>query len=147
MNKPDINLSHFISAHQDNFDQALSEIRSGIKTSHWMWYIFPQWKGLGRSSTAAYYAIKSKEEAIAFFNHEYLGKNLKQITQAFLDIEGKSAHQILGAPDDLKMKSCMSLFHLIQNETDLFKKVLDKYYDGKVSYRTKELLEKETRND
>jgi uncharacterized protein (DUF1810 family) len=104
-----------------------------------MWYVFPQYKGLGRSETSKKYSIKSKE-AIKYFGHEILGKRLLEITKAFFYIDGKSAYDILGSPDNFKLKSCMTLFHIVQDETDIFKKVLDKFYDGKLSHRTKELL-------
>ena len=108
--------------------------------THWMWFIFPQYSGLGRSSTSVYYSIKSKEEAIAYWKHPQLKSRLVEITEAILSVENKTAYEILGAPDDVKLKSSMTLFHLIQDETELFQKVLDKYFDGKISGRTNDLL-------
>jgi len=105
-----------------------------------MWYIFPQYKGLGRSDTSKLYAIKIREVAVQYFKDDLLGKRLKQITEALLLFEGRTANETMSAPDDVKLKSCLLLFHLVQNETDLFKKVLDKYIEGKISHRTKKFL-------
>ena len=137
------NLERFIQAQSTNYDIALNEIKNGRKSSHWMWYIFPQFKGLGRSETSKHYAIINKEEAISYYNHSILGNRLKEITLKFLTIENKSANEILGSPDHYKMKSCMSLFHLIQNDTDIFFKVLEKHYQGKICESTKKKLELE----
>ena len=106
-----------------------------------MWNIFPQFKDLGKSETSKYYAIKSKEEALSYYNHPILGNRLQEITLAFLAIENKSANEILGSPDCYKMKSCMTLFHLIQNDTDLFFKALEKYYGGELCSSTKNHFE------
>lgn len=122
------NLKRFLEAQSDDYEIALNEIKSGQKRSHWMWYIFPQFKGLGRSSTTVYYAIKSKEEARAYLAHPILGSRLMEVTKAFLELESKTAREILGSPDDLKMKSSMTLFDLIQGERGLFDAVLNKYY-------------------
>lgn len=136
------NLERFLKAQDSNntFSGALAEIKLGRKMTHWMWFIFPQYSGLGSSSTSVYYSIKSKEEAIAYWKHPQLKSRLVEITEAILRVENRTAHEILGGPDDLKLKSSMTLFHLIQDEKDLFQKVLDKYFDGKISYRTKELI-------
>ncbi len=134
------NLQRFKDAQEHSYDRALQEIKNGRKTSHWMWYIFPQFKGLGRSETSKKYAIKSKEEAVAYFEDETLRERLLEITKAFLANNDKSAHSILGSPDDVKMKSCMTLFDLVQSETDIFQQVLDKFYEGKQSYRTRKML-------
>ena len=106
-------LHRFISAQENSYSNALKEIKNGRKTSHWMWFIFPQYKELGKSETAKKYAIKSKEEAIAYFNHDVLGKRLVEISQAFLQLEGKTANEIMGRPDDFKLKSSMTLFDLV----------------------------------
>jgi len=95
-----------------------------------MWYIFPQYKGLGRSITSMEYAIKSQEEANIYMNHPILGARLIEITKVFLSIENKTAYEVLGGPDDLKIKSSMTLFDTIQNENDLFDSVLEKYFEG-----------------
>lgn len=133
-------LKRFIDAQNYSYDSALKEIQNGRKVSHWMWYIFPQFKGLGRSATSQKYWIKNKEEAIAYLNHEVLGKRLVEITEVILVIEGKSAYEIFGRPDDRKLRSCMSLFALIQTENELFQRVLHQYYDGKGCRRTERFL-------
>ena len=138
--KDKYNLKRFLDAQVSTYETALREIKNGKKESHWMWFIFPQFKGLGRSETTKKYAIKSKEEAIAYLKHPVLGKRLIEITNVVLNINNRSAYEIFGGPDDLKLKSCMSLFSLIQDENDLFQKVLKKYFDGKISWTTKKLL-------
>jgi uncharacterized protein (DUF1810 family) len=136
-------LQRFINAQQSTYEKALSEIKKGQKNSHWMWYIFPQFKGLGRSEISKLYSIESRDEAISYYNHEILGFRLKEITEKLLLVENKSAIEILGSPDHYKMKSSMTLFHLIQNESDLFVKVLEKYYDGNLCSTTKKQLTEE----
>lgn len=130
------NLNRFITAQSSSYEFALSEIRSGNKQSHWMWYIFPQLKGLGRSYNSDFYGISCREEAAAYLKHEIMGRRLIEISEVLLQVEGKSARQIFGQTDALKLKSCMTLFDAVQNETDVFSKVLDKYYQGKKSVRT-----------
>ena len=124
------NLNRFIEAHSNTYKTALFEIKKEKKTSHWMWYIFPQYHGLGKSNMSVKYAINSKEEAKTYLNHTILGKRLKEITETFFSIENKSAYDILGGPDDMKIKSSMTLFDSIQDETDLFATVLKKYFNG-----------------
>src|SRR5690554_7959235 len=102
------NLERFIKAQTTSYEIALREIQNGKKSNHWMWYIFPQIKDLGRSSDSKYYAINNKEEAISYHNHPILGTRLREISTAFLSIEGRSALEILGSPDHYKMKSCMT---------------------------------------
>ena len=124
------NLKRFVSAQANTYPRALGEIKRGKKTSHWMWFIFPQYRGLGQSPTSIKYAINSKEEAREYFKHPILGPRLLEITQAFLSLGNKSAHEVLGSPDDLKLRSSMTLFDAVQEESGLFKAVLEKYYDG-----------------
>ena len=124
------NLKRFLDAQSNTYERALTEIKNGRKQSHWMWYIFPQYKGLGRSSTSIKYAIKNQDEANNFLNHPILGTRLIEITKAFLSIENKTAYEVLGGPDDLKIKSSMTLFDTIQDENDLFDSVLEKYFEG-----------------
>ena len=124
------NLNRFIDSQENIYESALNEIKRGKKTSHWMWYIFPQYKGLGYSSTTQKYAITCFEEASMYFHHPILGRRLIEITNAFLKIENKSAYEILGDPDYLKMKSCMTLFNSIQTESQVFSEVISKYYLG-----------------
>ena len=135
------NLQRFIDAQSNSYDIALSEIKNGKKQSHWMWYIFPQVDGLGKSETSKKYAIKSKGEAIKYLEHPILGNRLLEITNELLAIENKSASNIFGFPDDLKLKSCMTLFVLIQEENPVFQNVLNKYFKGKISWKTKQIFE------
>ena len=130
------NLNRFIDAQENIYESALNEIKRGNKSSHWMWYVFPQYKGLGYSSTSQKYAITCIEEASMYFNHPILGRRLIEITNAFLNIENKSAYEILGDPDYLKMKSCMTLFNSIQSGSEVFFKVINKYYLGSECPRT-----------
>ena len=130
------NLNRFIDAQENIYESALNEIKRGNKSSHWMWYVFPQYKGLGYSSTSRKYAITCIEEASMYFNHPILGRRLIEITNAFLNIENKSAYEILGDPDYLKMKSCMTLFNSIQDGSEVFSKVINKYYLGSECPRT-----------
>ena len=130
------NLNRFIDAQENIYESALNEIKRGNKSSHWMWYVFPQYKGLGYSSTSQKYAITCIEEASMYFNHPILGRRLIEITNAFLNIENKSAYEILGDPDYLKMKSCMTLFNSIQDGSEVFSKVINKYYLGSECPRT-----------
>ena len=135
------NLSRFVKAQQYDYDQALREIQSGRKRSHWMWYIFPQIQGLGFSSTAQYYAIRDLQEAKDYLAHPVLGPRLREISSALLSLEGLSAHEIFGFPDDLKLRSSMTLFRLADLEDDLFEKVLEKYYDGIPDSRTVDIVQ------
>lgn len=123
-------LKKFVTAQQRDYDTALSEIRSGRKRSHWMWYIFPQIQGLGFSSTAQFYGIRDLEEAKDFLEHPYLGKNLIEISSALLDLYGSNPTAVMGYPDDLKLCSCMTLFEAADPTIEVFGKVLDKYYNG-----------------
>jgi uncharacterized protein (DUF1810 family) len=134
-------LGRFIRAQESIFDQALAEIRAGDKESHWMWLIFPQIDGLGFSSTAKHYAIKSLEEARQYLSHPILGARLRECTQAVFAVEGRSAHDIFGSPDDMKLKSCMTLFESIDGQDSVFGQVLDKYYQGQRDKRTQDILE------
>jgi len=135
-------LDRFISAQENQYHQALSEIKNGQKESHWMWFVFPQIDGLGFSSMTVKYSIKNRDEAIAYLHHDVLGPRLREITEALLEVKGKSALEIMGSPDYLKLKSCMTLFALVSNENSLFQRVLDKYFGGKLDERTIDLLEK-----
>lgn len=129
-------LNRFIVAQLSSYSRALEEIKSGRKSSHWMWYIFPQIHGLGYSSTTVKFSIKSKEEAMSYLNHPVLGNRLIEITTAFCDLENKTAQEVFGSPDYLKLKSSMTLFDAIQTETTLFDSVLEKYFQGSKCIRT-----------
>jgi uncharacterized protein (DUF1810 family) len=133
-------LNRFVQAQEEVYPQALSEIKRGQKRSHWMWFIFPQIDGLGSSSTAKFYAIKSKDEAKAYLNHPLLGKRLLECSEVLSRIEGKSAEEIFGYPDDLKLRSCMTLFACVSEPDSIFSRVLDQYYGSQPDARTRELL-------
>jgi uncharacterized protein (DUF1810 family) len=135
-----INLDRFITAQENDYDRALSEIVNGKKVSHWMWYIFPQFHGLGLSSTSVFYAINSREEAIAYLNHDVLSARLIEISKALLLHKNKTATEFFGRPDDMKLKSCMTLFSLVTENDSVFHQVLQLYFDGKIDLRTKELI-------
>lgn len=132
-------LSRFLKAQEHDYARALSEIRSGRKRSHWMWYIFPQIHGLGVTPTSQYYAIRSLQEAKDFLADPYLGGNLIKITSALLDLDTNNASAVFGFPDDLKLRSSMTLFAQV-SDFDVFQKVLDKYFDGKPDDRTLSIL-------
>lgn len=136
----DFNLERFIDAQRNDYPTALSEIKQGKKRSHWMWYIFPQAMGLGYTSASVSFAIKNLEEATAYLHHEVLGKRLIGISNALLDLEANEAQKIFGSPDNLKLRSSMTLFSLVQGADEVFQKVLDKFFDGKKDERTLELL-------
>lgn len=135
-------LTKYKYAHQQNYEIALSEIRNGRKSSHWMWYIFPQLKGLGRSTTSEYYGIQNLDEAKEFLADDYLGDHLVEISYALLRIDCNDAKTVFGRPDDMKLKSSMTLFSLAASDEDVFKKVLDKFFGGKVDYKTMKILER-----
>ena len=134
-------LKRFTSAQEQVYDRVLAELRNGNKRSHWMWYIFPQLDRLAYSTTSKYYAIKSKEEAIAYLNHPVLGTRLIECTEAVLAVEGKTVSQIFGYPDDLKLKSSMTLFSEVTTDP-IFNHVLDKYFQDERDEKTLQLLNK-----
>lgn len=134
-----MSLERFLSAQEHDYEIALSEIRNGRKQSHWMWYIFPQIQGLGYSSMARFYAIKDREEAVTYLNHPVLGKRLVEITEALLNLRENDARKVMGYPDDLKLKSSMTLFYVVSGRA-VFKQVLDKYYFGELDEKTVSLL-------
>ena len=135
-------LERFYKAQEYDYETALSEIRNGRKESHWMWYIFPQIAGLGRSTTAEYYAIKSKEEAKAYIEDPVLGKRLIEISQALLQVSSDDAEMVMGWPDNLKLRSCMTLFAEVAPEQPVFRNVLEKFYDGEMDGKTLDILKK-----
>jgi uncharacterized protein (DUF1810 family) len=134
------NLSRFVQAQQDDYEQALSEIQSGRKRSHWMWYIFPQLDGLGQSATSRRYSIKSIAEADAFLNHPILGARLLECCEAVIAVEGRSALEIFGSPDEMKLKSCATLFAQVAPPGSVFVRLLGKYFHGERDDRTLRLL-------
>lgn len=134
-------LTRFVVAQAHNYEEALAEIAAGRKRSHWMWYVFPQIDGLACSSTAEHYAIKSVEEARAYLAHPLLGRRLLECAEALLRVQGRSAAEIFGFPDDLKLRSCATLFAAVSPETAVFQRVLDRYYGGAPDDRTLALLD------
>jgi uncharacterized protein (DUF1810 family) len=133
-------LNRFVRAQKDDYEQALSEIKNGRKRSHWIWYIFPQFDGLGFSSTSKHYAIKSLDEAKAYVAHPVLGPRLLACSEAAVAIDGRSATAIFGSPDDMKLKSCATLFACVSPPGSVFHQLLAKYYQGNVDTKTLGLL-------
>ena len=135
------NLSRFTSAQERIYDRVMAELKSGQKRSHWMWYIFPQLDGLAQSTTSKYYAIKSREEALAYLNHPVLGSRLLECANTVIDLKGKTVLEIFGYPDDLKLKSSMTLFSDVASDS-VFVRVLDKYFQSERDTKTLQLLER-----
>jgi len=133
-------LERFVRAQERDFARALAEIKAGRKTSHWMWYIFPQLDGLGFSATARRYAIKSLDEAKAYLAHPILGPRLVECAEAVLAVNNRSAEEIFGWPDVLKLRSSATLFACAAPAGSVFERILAKYYDGVGDARTLELL-------
>lgn len=140
MNTDPYILNRFLEAQAECIEQVEEELGVGQKQSHWMWFIFPQLKGLGHSAMANLYGISSRQEAEAFLNHPILGGRLRHCTSLVLSINGKSAEQIFGSPDDLKFRSCMTLFQSVDSESSLFLNALKKYFGGKPDPLTIERL-------
>ena len=119
-------LERFVNAQEPTYEQVSTELRAGRKTSHWMWFIFPQLRDLGQSPTAKLYGIASREEAAAYLQHPVLGPRLKECVGLVLAVNGRNAHAIFGSPDDLKFRSSMSLFAAVAPEEPMFKEALEK---------------------
>ena len=136
------NLQRFVQAQEPIYKLVVSELREGGKRSHWMWFIFPQLAGLGHSSTAQHFAIQSLEEAQAYLAHPTLGPRLIECAQALLNHEEKSATQILGTPDDLKLRSSATLFAQLTPPNSPFSQLLKKYYNNQPDPRTLQLLQR-----
>jgi len=134
------NIERFLIAQQTYYRAALQEIKSGRKRSCWMWFIFPQIAGLGHSETARYYAIKDMDEAKTYMENYTLSSNLVEISQALLEIDSNDATAVMGRPDDLKLKSSMTLFAVAKPECEVFQKVLDKFFHGERDQSTIEIL-------
>ena len=134
------NLQRFLEAQGHVYDSVLDELRAGRKSSHWMWYIFPQIKGLGHSGMAQTFAFASLEEAKAYLQHPALGPRLRECTQLVLNVNGRSAEQIFGYPDNLKLRSCLTLFMTATTENKVFKDALLKYFEGKPDELTLDIL-------
>ena len=133
-------LSRFEQAQTNQYQTALSEIRAGHKRSHWIWFIFPQVDGLGFSPTSRCYAIKSIAEAKAYLQHPVLGPRLVECCQAAIDVNGRSAFEIFGAPDDMKLRSCATLFAHVSAPGSVFETLLNKFFDGERDQATLQLI-------
>lgn len=129
-------LGRFVAAQAPVYDQVLEELRGGRKRSHWMWFVFPQLQGLGASAMAQRYGIASLDEARAYLAHPVLGPRLRECCELMLAVPQKSAHDILGSPDDLKFRSCLTLFALAAPGEPLFRDGLDRFYAGQPDSRT-----------
>jgi uncharacterized protein (DUF1810 family) len=138
-----MSLQRFIDAQKTDYEIALSEIKSGRKHSHWMWYIFPQIHGLGFSETSKFYALKSVDEAKEYLSHPVLGKRLIEISKALLDLPSVNAHSIFGSPDDVKLKSSMTLFASLPNADPVFQSVLEKFFYGGKDDKTLKIINEE----
>ncbi|RYE90564.1 MAG: DUF1810 domain-containing protein [Cytophagaceae bacterium] len=133
-------LQRFLDAQRADYATAYAEITAGRKRSHWMWYIFPQIRGLGFSETARYYGITGAAEAAAYLQHPVLGSRLVEISQALLALPGSNATSIMGSPDDLKLRSSMTLFAVVPDTEPVFQAVLDKFFGGVKDAKTLQLL-------
>ena len=133
-------LDRFVQAQEGDYERALSEVRAGRKRSHWMWYVFPQFEGLGFSSMSQTYSIKSVAEAEAYLRHPILGPRLTECCEAALGIAGRSATDIFGSPDDMKLRSCVTLFARVSPPGSVFERVLAGYFGGVPDERTLQLL-------
>lgn len=140
INHMDVQLKRFLDAQQRDYATALAEIKAGRKRSHWMWYIFPQIDGLGYSEMAKRYAIKDRAEAIAYLAHPVLGRGLTEISEALLASGQTNATLVMGSPDDLKLRSCMTLFALLPGASPVFEAVLKQFFDGEKDPATLQLL-------
>ena len=133
-------LNRFIQAQRDTYENAFQEVRTGRKVSHWMWFIFPQIRGLGHSEMAKKYAIEDLKEAERYLKHPILGSRLVAISKVLTELIGKTAHEIFGSPDDLKLRSCMTLFSSVNNRDGVFQQVSNQYFDGKSDENTLRLI-------
>ena len=134
------NLERFVQAQASVYPAVLRELGAGRKASHWMWFVFPQLKTLGRSGTARFYGLEGRDEALAYWRHPVLGQRLLECTRLVLATRGRSAHEIFGSPDDLKLRSCMTLFDAVAPEEPAFRVVLDRFYGGAADASTLDLL-------
>lgn len=134
------NLARFVAAQHDTFERALREVKAGQKQSHWMWYIYPQLRGLGSSPNAQYYGIAGLDEAAAYLTHDLLGPRLISMGEAVVSVEGRSAADIFGKPDDLKLRSCATLFAHVPSTDSIFQRIIDKYFNGQTDPQTIRLL-------
>ncbi len=136
------NLKRFIDVQEADYQIALSEVKNGRKQSHWMWYIFPQIQGLGFSETSKFYAIKDINEAEEFLKHQVLGSRLINICNELLTLKSNDANKIFGSPDDVKLKSSMTLFSSLPNSNPVFQLVLEKFFNGTKDSKTLGIIDK-----
>ncbi len=141
------NLGRFLRAQEADYERALSEITSGRKRSHWMWYIFPQIDGLAFSSTSKYYSIKSVDEARDYLGHPILGPRLLKCAETVASVENRSVTEIFGSPDDLKLRSCATLFTCVSPPDSVFDRILEKYFHGHRDGKTLRLVGIDQRPD
>jgi uncharacterized protein (DUF1810 family) len=137
---PRHDLERFVVAQEHDYTTALAEISGGRKRSHWMWFVFPQLAGLGSSMMSQRYAIQAVEEALAYLAHPVLGPRLREIAQVALELPARSALEVFGSPDDMKLRSCATLFAHISKPGSVFHRLLDKYFDGEADGQTLRLL-------
>ena len=136
----DHDLQRFVQAQEPLMDDVMAELRAGRKRTHWMWFVFPQLRGLGRSQMAWQFGLQSRDEAVAFLAHPLLGPRLRECVALVLAVDGRSAHDIFGSPDDLKLRSCLTLFSAIDGPAGVFGQALDKYCEGAPDPATLDLL-------
>lgn len=133
-------LNRFVEAQEGDYARAVVEVRGGRKKTHWMWYVFPQYDGLGFSPTSKLYAIKSRAEAEAYLAHPVLGPRLVECAEAALAVEGRTAFEVFGSPDDMKLRSCATLFAAVSPPGSAFERLLEKYFGGRRDEKTLRLL-------
>ena len=136
----DDDLRRFVQAQEARMDDVLAELATGRKRTHWMWFVFPQLRGLGHSQMAWHFGLQSRGEAAAYLAHPLLGPRLRECVELVLAVDGRSAHAVFGSPDDLKLRSCLTLFREIDGVDGVFGKALDKYFDGQPDAATLQLL-------
>ena len=135
-----LNVEEFLAAQDPIYSQVKAELKSGRKVTHWMWFIFPQLSGLGSSAMAQKFGLRSLEDARTYLHHPVLGSRLRECARLLIDLEEKPIQQILGAPDDLKLRSCLTLFSAAAPEETLFRQALNKYFDGAPDAKTLQLI-------
>ena len=136
----DDDLQRFVQAQAPRMDDVRAELAAGRKRTHWMWFVFPQLRGLGRSQMAWHFGLQSRDEAVAYLAHPVLGARLRECVALVLALDGRGAHAIFGSPDDLKLRSCLTLFREIDGVDGVFGMALDKYFDGRPDAATLQLL-------
>jgi uncharacterized protein (DUF1810 family) len=141
MNPSTADLERFVEAQRAVYETVCAELAAGRKASHWMWFIFPQLRSLGRSATAKRFGIESRDEALAYWRHPVLGRRLKECSELVLATQGRTAHEIFGSPDDLKFRSCMTLFAAVAPDEPAFRRALARFFDAEPDRQTLALLD------